>query len=57
MRSAIKKTTRDNKRQNKQKQTALIVPTPLEGGDELYTQLGFFVQTILADRYIHRREM
>ena len=30
-----------------------IVPTPLE---ELYTQMGFFVQSILADRYIHRRE-
>ena len=25
--------------------------------EELYTQMGFFVQTILADRYIHRREM
>ena len=27
------------------------------GGEELYTQMGFFVQTILADRYIHRRDM
>ena len=27
------------------------------GGEELYTQMGFFVQTILADRYIHRREV
>ena len=29
-----------------------IVPTPLEGGggEELYTQMGFFVQSILADR-------
>ena len=26
-------------------------------GEELYTQMGFFVQTILADRHIHRREM
>ena len=26
------------------------------GAEELYTQLGFF-QTILTDRYIHRREM
>ena len=34
-----------------------FVPTPLVGG-ELYTQLGFiFVQSILADGYIHRREM
>ena len=35
-----------------------VVPTPLVGGGELYTQIGFaFVKTILADRYIHRREM
>ena len=27
----------------------------LRGG--LYTQIGFFVQTILADRNIHRREL
>ena len=26
-------------------------------GEELYTQMGFFVQTNFADRYIHRREM
>ena len=26
-------------------------------GEELYTEIGFFVQTILDDRYIHRREM
>ena len=26
-------------------------------GEELYTQMGFFVQSILADRCIHRREM
>ena len=31
---------------------------PLLRGEELYTQMGFFfVQTILADRYIHRREL
>ena len=34
----------------------IIVPTPFVG-DELYTQMVFFAQTILADRYIHRREM
>ena len=26
-------------------------------GEKLYTQMCFFVQTILADRYIHRREV
>ena len=26
-------------------------------GEELYTQMGFFVLSNLADRYIHRREM
>ena len=26
-------------------------------GEELYTQMGSFFQTILADRYIHRREL
>ena len=36
----------------------IIVPTPnLVGREELYTQLGFFVQTILADQYILRREL
>ena len=37
----------------------IFVPTPLVGGggEELYTQMGFFFLTILADRYIHRREM
>ena len=36
----------------------IVVPTPLEGeGEKLYTQMGFFVLTILADRYIHRREL
>ena len=34
-----------------------IVPTPPLEGEELYTQMGFFVQSILADRYIHRREL
>ena len=34
----------------------LIVPTPLVRG-ELYTQMGFFVQAIFADRYIYPREM
>ena len=32
-----------------------FVPTPLEGGT-IYSN-GFFVQSILADRYIHRREV
>ena len=32
----------------------IVVPTrTLVGREEIYTQLGFFVQTILADRYIH----
>ena len=36
----------------------IIVPIPtLVGREELYTQLGFFVQSILADRYVHRREL
>ena len=30
---------------------------PLLKGEELYTQLVFFVQSIFADRYIHRREL
>ena len=34
----------------------LIPPTPLGEGGTIYSN-GFFVQTILADRYIHRREM
>ena len=38
-----------------------FVPTPLEGGggggEELYTQMVFFVQSILADRYIHLIEL
>ena len=34
----------------------VIVPTPLVGGGTIYSN-GFFVQSVLADRYIHRREM
>ena len=34
----------------------IFVPTLLQG-EELYAQMGFFVQTILADRYNNRREM
>ena len=30
---------------------------PFLRGEEVYTQMGFFVQTIFADRYIHRREL
>ena len=33
-----------------------FVPTPFLGED-MYTQMFFFVQTTLVDRYIHRREM
>ena len=35
----------------------LIVPTPLEGEGTIYSNGFFFVQSILADRYIHRREL
>ena len=35
----------------------LFVPTPLEGGGTIYSTGFFFVQSILADRYIHRREL
>ena len=37
----------------------ILVPTSLEGrgGEELYTHEFFFVQSILVDRYIHRREL
>ena len=35
----------------------LIVPTPLVGGRNYILKQVFFVQSILADRYIHRREM
>ena len=34
----------------------IVVPTPFVGV-ELYTQMGLFVQTNWADRYIHRRKM
>ena len=37
--------------------STLIVPTPLEGGGTIYSNGFFFVQSILADRYIHRREL
>ena len=33
-----------------------VVLTPLEGGGTIYSN-GFFVQTILTDRYIHRTEL
>ena len=36
---------------------SLIVPTPLEGGRKYILKWIFFVQTILADRYIHRTEL
>ena len=35
----------------------IIVPTLLEGGGTIYSNGFFFVQSILADRYIHRREL
>ena len=35
--------------------TLLFRPTLV--GEELYTHIGFFVQTILADRYNRRREL
>ena len=35
----------------------LFRPLLRGGGEELYTQMGFFVQSILADRYSHRREL
>ena len=34
----------------------LIVPTPLVGAGTIYSNGFFFVQSILADRYIHRAE-
>ena len=34
-----------------------FIDRPFLMGEELYTQMVFFVQTILADRYIHRREL
>ena len=35
----------------------IIVPTPLVGGGGTIYSNRFFVQSVLADRYIHRREM
>ena len=35
----------------------IIVPTPLEGEGTINSNGFFFVQSILADRYIHRREL
>ena len=35
----------------------VFVPTPPELGGTIYSNGFFFVQTILADRYIHRREL
>ena len=35
----------------------LVVSTPLEVGGTIYSNGFFFVQTIFADRYIHRREL
>ena len=37
-------------------QAQLLFRPPLVG-EELYTQMVFLVQTILADRYIHHREL
>ena len=37
--------------------TSFIVPTPLEGEGTIYSNGFFFVQSTLADRYIHRREL
>ena len=36
---------------------ASLLFRPLLRGKEIYTQIGFFVQSILADRHIHRREL
>ena len=35
----------------------LVIPTPLEGEGTIYSTGFFFVQTILVDRYAHRREL
>ena len=35
----------------------IIVPTPLEGGGNYILKWVFFVQSILADRYFHHREL
>ena len=39
------------------KKNKLLFPTPLEGEGTIYSNGFFFVQSILADRYIHRREL
>ena len=39
------------------KDITVFVPTPLEGGATIYSNGFFFVQTILADQYIHRGEL
>ena len=39
------------------KYTIKLLFRPHLWGEELYTQMVFFVQSILADRYIHRREI
>ena len=36
---------------------SILLFRPHLWGKELYTQMDFFLQSILADRYIHRREM
>ena len=38
-------------------QAIIVVPTPLEGGGTIYSNGFFFVQSIFADRNIHRREL
>ena len=43
--------------QSEQNWSILFVPTPLEGGGTIYSNGFFFVQSILTDRYIHRREL
>ena len=39
------------------KKNCALLFRPLSRGEEQYTQMGFFVQSNLADRYIHRREL
>ena len=40
------------------REVCIIVPTPtLVVMEELYTQREYFVQSILTDRYIHRKEL
>ena len=42
---------------SQRKASYLLFRPILRGGGELYTQMGFFVQTILADRYNNRTEL